>query len=97
MSAGRVPHSSNPKKSNLGDDDIITQTDFNEYQGSSEEYDEDTNLPWVDRVQLRVEKDWLDLTVMEMERDALIGRKVNRKSNPFAQWHYEESLFSPCR
>ena len=82
ISAERVPYSSNPKKSYFGDDDIITQTDFNEYQQSTEEYDEDTDLPWVDRVQLRIEKDWLDLTVMEMERDALIGRKVNRKSKP---------------
>ena len=60
----------------------MTQTDYNEYQQSTEEYDEDTNLPWVDRVELRIEKDWLDMTVKEMERDALIGRKVNRKSKP---------------
>ena len=60
----------------------MTQTDFDEYQGSTDEYYEDTSLPWVDRVQLRIEKDWLDLTIREMERDALIGRKVNRRSKP---------------
>ena len=68
--SSRRPYNSNPKKSQFGDDDIMTQTDFNEYQQSTEEYDEDTNLPWVDRVELRIEKDWLDMTVKEMERDA---------------------------